>query len=99
MRGRVLSGDQQRERVADDFLVGERAVLALGGEHRLEEVLGLLEQLRALAHPCAGLLDEAGDRAVEFTSERSSRRSGGSRNHRQYGIGKKIRKLSMVKTC
>ena len=54
VRGRVLAGEQQREHVADDFLVGERSVGLLRGEHSLEEVLGRLAQLRPGVHPRRG---------------------------------------------
>jgi hypothetical protein len=44
--GRVLARQQQRERVADDLLVGEGPIRILGGDHAFEEVLRLLAQLR-----------------------------------------------------
>ena len=66
MRGRVLARDQQREGVADDFLVAEAVVLSLGRQHGLQEVLGSLEQLRSLPHPRTGLLDEGGHREPQL---------------------------------
>ena len=76
MRGGVLAGGQERERVPDDFLVGERAFGLLRGEHALEKVLGRLPQLGSLEHPLAGLRDEPLHRRVD-RHDRAPRRAVG----------------------
>ena len=77
MRGGVLTGEQQGEDVAHDFVVAEGALGFLGGDHALEEVLRLLAQLRSRGDPLPRLLHEPRNRLLDLLHRAVERAVGG----------------------